>query len=218
MDASRPDPPDQIADSTRKRSALKLTLESAGIASLAGTLAGFVWGGVGERVAMRILFLTSNDRVRGVISDDGFEIGVVSLMTIFLLVFTSIIGAFAGLVYGVLRVWLSGPRWVVVLSVAVTAAVSGGALIIDAEGIDFRVLDPLWLAVGLFILIPGAWGITVTFLTDWLSKPGVLFPETVEPLNVSTPGRRGRVISWLALATIAALGIAGLIGDLAELS
>ena len=44
-------------------------LASAGICSLAGTLAGVVWGGIGGRLAMRLLFLTSDERVRGVVTD-----------------------------------------------------------------------------------------------------------------------------------------------------
>ena len=38
---------------------------------------------------MRIVLLTSDDRVRGLTSDDGFEIDVISVATIFLLIFTS---------------------------------------------------------------------------------------------------------------------------------
>jgi len=60
-----------FVDSTRGRGAV--------YTALAGGIAGFVWGGVGGRVAMRIVFLTSDDTVRGVISDDGFEIGRISL-------------------------------------------------------------------------------------------------------------------------------------------
>ena len=38
--------------------------------------------GIGGRIAMRVVFLTSNERVRGVTSDDGFEIGTFSAATI----------------------------------------------------------------------------------------------------------------------------------------
>jgi hypothetical protein len=42
---------------------------------LIGALVGGIVGGLGGRLAMRILFLTSGDPVKGLISDDGFEIG-----------------------------------------------------------------------------------------------------------------------------------------------
>ncbi len=41
--------------------AFEATVTSAGIGGLSGTFAGLVWGGVGGRVAMRIVFLTSDD-------------------------------------------------------------------------------------------------------------------------------------------------------------
>ena len=40
-----------------------------------GAISGAVIGGLGGRLVMRILLLTSDDTVRGVTSDDGFEIG-----------------------------------------------------------------------------------------------------------------------------------------------
>ena len=98
---------------------------------------------------MRIVLLTSDDRVRGLTADDGFEIGVISAATIFLLIFTSILGAIAGLFYGLIRMLLKGPRWLIAIAVAVTAAAgAGGGLIVHADGIDFRLLEPLWLNGG----------------------------------------------------------------------
>ena len=95
------------------------TLASAGIGGVAGAVAGFVWGGVGGRIAMRIVFLTSNDSVRGLTSDDGFEIGRISGNTIFLLFFTTILGAIAGFLYGLLRMVTAGPVWAVATGVTI---------------------------------------------------------------------------------------------------
>ena len=97
---------------------------------------------------MRVLFLTSNERVRGLTSDDGFEIGVISGATVFLFMFTAFLGAFAGALYGLLRAILKGPTWLIAIAVGVTvAAGAGGGLIVNADGIDFRVLEPLWLVL-----------------------------------------------------------------------
>ena len=41
----------------------------------AGAISGALIGGVGGRIAMLVLRLTSSDLLRGAITDDGFEIG-----------------------------------------------------------------------------------------------------------------------------------------------
>jgi hypothetical protein len=51
----------------------------------AGFLAGVLIGGVGGRLAMLALRLTSDPSLHGVSTDDGFTIGRLSLQTLFLL-------------------------------------------------------------------------------------------------------------------------------------
>ncbi len=107
--------PNPALDRQRSRDSglLEAVLTSAGIGCLAGAIAGFLWGGIGGRIAMRVVFLTSNDSVRGLTSDDGFEIGKISGATILLLIFTTILGAIAGFLYGLLRMVTAGPTWAV---------------------------------------------------------------------------------------------------------
>jgi hypothetical protein len=167
---------------------------------------------------MRVLFLTSDERIRGITSDDGFEIGVISAATVFLLIFTSILGAIAGLLYGVMRMLLRGPRWVVAIAVGITTAAGEGALIVKADGIDFRVLEPLWLAVGLFLLIAGAWGVTVVVLTERLLRPGTVFPTLPSQIDMRYWGATGSTLAWLALAAITTLGTIDLARDIALLT
>jgi hypothetical protein len=184
----------------RRTDAINAVLTSAGVGSMAGMVAGFVWGGIGGRIAMRVLFLTSSDSVGGLTSDDGFEIGRISGDTIFLLIFTAMLGAMAGLLYGLLRMLLRGPRWSIAIAVGVTAAAgAGGGLIVNAHGIDFRVLDPLWLAVGLFLLIPGAWGVTVVLLTERLLQPGAVFKTLPSQIDKRYWGIAGSGVGWFIL-------------------
>lgn len=195
------------------------TLVSAGVGAVAGALAGFVWGGVGGRLAMRIIFLSSDDRVRGLTSDDGFEIGRFSADTIFLLIFASFLGMAGGLGYGLIRMLLEGPRWLIAIAVGVAAAAAaGGGFIVQSDGIDFRLLGPLWLTVGLFLLIPGAWGVTVVLLTERLLRPG-------SSAEVSSPGTEKRPLGpvgsfagWAVIAAITGLGLADLVRDVARLT
>ena len=194
-------------------------MTSAGVGALAGVLSAVVWGGVGGRVAMRVLFLTSNERVRGLTSDDGFEIGVISGATVFLFMFTAFLGAFAGALYGLLRSILKGPTWLIAIAVGVTvAAGAGGGLIVNADGIDFRVLEPLWLAVTLFLLIPGAWGITVVLLTERLLHTRAMFPTPPTGIDDQHGGAIGNLIGWLTLAAVTTLGLIDLTQDLNHLA
>ena len=143
---------------------------SAGIAGAVGAAAGLVWGGIGGRIAMRVVFLTSNEHVRGLTSDDGFEIGTFSGATIFLLIVTTILGAIAGFGVGIIRMVTSGPTWAVAIGTSLATASFVGASIVHTDGVDFRFLDPLWLTVGLFVLIPGLWGATVVVVTERLLR------------------------------------------------
>lgn len=203
----------------RGTEAIGAVLTSAGVGSMAGMLAGFVWGGIGGRIAMRVLFLTSSDVVGGLISDDGFEIGRISADTIVLLIFTTILGAIAGLLYGLLRMLIRGPRWLIAIAVGVAAAAgAGGGLIVNAEGIDFRVLDPLWLAVGLFLLIPAAWGVTVVPLTERLLQPGAVFKTLPAQIDKRFWGPLGSALGWLILAAVTAFGLVDLVDDLERLN
>ena len=86
-----PEPParDSAAD-------INAVVVSGGAGAVAGAVAGLIWGGIGGRIAMRVALLTSDDRVRRMVSDDGFEIGIISPATIFLLIFAAIGGAAFG--------------------------------------------------------------------------------------------------------------------------
>ena len=166
---------------------------------------------------MRVLFLTSHG-VDGRISDDGFEIGLFSPATVFLLVFASVVGTVGGLAFGLLGVWLRGPRLLVAIGLAIAAsAVAGGGFLVHDEGIDFRLLGPLWLSVGLFMFIPAAWGMTVVWLTDRLLRPGTVF-ATIPPAIDDDRGALAGAAAWLVLAVLTALGIADLMSDLAALT
>src|SRR4029078_5656824 len=69
-----------------------------------GAISGAVIGGLGGRLAMRILLLTSDDSVEGLTSDYGFEIGRVTLSdTLGLVIVTAFIGVIAALLYLVVR-------------------------------------------------------------------------------------------------------------------
>lgn len=162
---------------------------------------------------MRIVLLTSSDNVRGVTSDDGFEIGTISAATIFLLIFTTILGAIAGFAYGLVRMFTAGPTWAVSFGTGVAAASIGGAVIVHTDGVDFRFLEPLWLTVGLFVLIPGLWGASIVVVTERILRSRFMtgLPPQVHRRYVGAVG-------WLTLAAITALGIRDLVADIGALT
>ena len=45
-------------------------------------------------------------------------------------------------------------------------------MLIHADGIDFRALTPTWLAIGLFVALPAAFGAAVAWTVDRLDRPG----------------------------------------------
>jgi len=199
-------------------SGINAVLQTVGAGAVSGMVAGFLWGGVGGRIAMRILFLASGDRVRGLTSDDGFEIGTFSGATIILLIGTTLLGTVGGTAFGLLRRFLRGQRWVVVSMVALTAAVVGGGAFVEFEGIDFRLLKPLWLAIGLFVFLPGAWGATVAILTDHLIEKGNR-TFNLQPLGSREPVRlAASVVAWAVLGTVFTLGAVELLSDIAQLT
>jgi hypothetical protein len=140
------------------------------VGTAAGAVAGLLVGGVGGRLAMLLLRLTSPKSVIGLTSDDGFEIGVVSTSTFALLVVTTGLGAAAGALYAGLRgampVRLRLPLW------TAFGAVAGGAALVHDDGVDFTALEPGWLAVALFVAIPAAVAAVIVILTErWTGRP-----------------------------------------------
>jgi len=137
---------------------------------LAGLVCGALVGGVGGRLAMFVLRLTSSDAVRGLDTDDGFTIGVVTFATFVLIVSGAFVGAMGGLLYLVVRGWfLPGGRPVLL---GVAGAALGGALFINPDGVDFTLIGPHWLAVALFVLLPAVYGLALSLLAERLLRPG----------------------------------------------
>lgn len=209
----------------------------------AGSLAGLLVGGLGGRLAMLVLRLTSPDDVLGVTSDDGFEIGVVSADTGNLLFATAVFGALNGIAYVAVRSWLPArlrmPLW------ALLAAALVGAAVIHPDGVDFTLLDPLPLAVALFVLLPGvAAALVVVLVERWIGRgwehrrlaavlalaaciaaPALAAAALVAALwlgatRIPWPGatlRVARVATPAAIALIAVAAAVGLVRDLSAI-
>ncbi|MBI5157269.1 MAG: hypothetical protein HZA58_04560 [Acidimicrobiia bacterium] len=139
--------------------------------AIAGAAAGLLWGGIGGRIAMRVIFLTSDSSLSGLQSDDDFTIGQFTSATMFLVMSTTIIGGFVGPVLALLRSAVRDRTVIVATGFAVAAGAFIGGIIVHADGIDFRLLEPLTLTVGLFVLIPAGAAFTGVFVLDHLLRP-----------------------------------------------
>ena len=134
---------------------------------LVGVPVGVLAIGIGGRLAMLLLRLTSPPDVVGVTSDDGFEIGRVTLAGTYTLVNIGVaVGLLGALACLVVSPWLIGPTWFRATTVGVTAGALVGSMIFDADGVDFTRLHPLWLAVLLFLALPALVGALLLVLVD----------------------------------------------------
>jgi hypothetical protein len=147
-----------------------------------GGLLGLLVGGVGGRLAMMLL-ARLNPGATGVTSDDGFRIGQFTAVdTMNLLLLGAGFGVVGAGVYAVVRGLRVGPHWFQVLSIAGGPAVVVGAAIVHTDGVDFRLLGPPWLTIGLFVVIPGVYAVLLTLSAErvleengWFAHAPIMF-------------------------------------------
>lgn len=165
---------------------------SAGV--WAGLLSGLIIGGLGGRLAMGILRLTSDPSLHGRATDDGFKIGIVSGSMIFLVGICTVLGLMGGLVYLAVRGWLPESNrgaWA-----ALVAGAIGSALVIKPEGIDFTLVEPIYLSIPMFIVIPAFYGWALSAWTERFLRR-----------KTSSLGAGAAFIPLLGLALIGPFGI-----------
>jgi hypothetical protein len=145
----------------------------------AGAIVGATVGGIGGRLAMFGLRLTSDDRVLGLTTDDGFEIGQFTTATLFLLTVTAGLGAATGATYFVVREAL--PKRGRTLLWATVVGLFTGADLLKPQSLDFTLLNPKSFAVASFVLLPIVAAFLIAFTLERLL---VLEPWSSRPLTV----------------------------------
>jgi hypothetical protein len=125
--------------------------------TLVGAASGVLVVGLLARLAMFLLRYL-NQHATGVTSDDGFTIGHFTLSGSLQLAATGLqFGVIGVFFYLALRGLMVGPGWFRLLSISLGPAVVIGAIVVHTDGVDFRLLQPAWLAAMLFVLVPGAY-------------------------------------------------------------
>jgi hypothetical protein len=166
-------------------------IEGMRVLIVGGIPTGVLVAGVGSRLAMLLLRVTSPDRVVGVISDDGFSIGQFTLGgTYNLLMLGAVVGIIGAGVYQMVAHWLIGPTWFRRLTTGLASAVVVGSMLVHADGIDFTLLKPTWLAIGLFVALPALFGIVIGAAVDAVRRPG----------SWTAQGRRRWLLPLIAVA------------------
>ncbi len=148
-------------------------LEDLRVLIVAGMTVGVLVAGFGSRLAMLLLRLTSPDSVQGVTSDDGFTIGRITLGgTYNLLLLGAAVGVIGAAAYRVVAPRLIGPSWFRRLTTGLASAAVVGSMLVHADGVDFTLLGPTWLAIGLFVALPGLFGVLIGPAVDRVARPG----------------------------------------------
>jgi hypothetical protein len=109
--------------------------------------------------------------------------------------------------------------WVdVVAGSAASGVVAGGLAGFVWGGIDFRLLEPLSLAVVMFVALPALWGATVPVITEGFLSIRKLFPERLVGVDAKPFGTVGSLLGWGAVLALTVLGVMDLVDDLNRLS
>jgi hypothetical protein len=146
--------------------------EGMRVITVSGAMTGALLIGVGSRVAMLLLRLTSPDHVRGVTSDDGFTIGEVTLGgTYNLLMLGAGFGIIGACAYRMVAPWLIGPLWFRRMTTGLASGAVVGSMLVHADGIDFTALQPTWFAIGLFVVLPAIFGVFIGVVVDAVGRP-----------------------------------------------
>ena len=180
-------------------------LERLRVMAVAGIFVGVLVGGLASRVAMGLLRVTTGASVHGVTSDDGFIIGRATLAgTYGLLMLGAVVGMIGAAAYRAVAPWLIGPNWFRRVTTAAASGAVVGSMLLHADGIDFRLLEPTWLAMGLFVGLPALFGAVIGAVVDRVTAPGswtsrwpwvwvlpivlvAMFPPTLLVLVVAAP-------------------------------
>jgi hypothetical protein len=118
----------------------------------ARSIVGLVIGGIGGRLVMLVIRLQSDESVNGLLTDDGFRVGVFTTATGFLLTVAAGLGGLTGALYLLLRGAL--PRRGRAIVWGVVLGLSTGADILNPDTFDFNALDSKPFIVVSFVLLP----------------------------------------------------------------
>ena len=191
------------------QSVLSLAVRRAAAAGCAALVAGVLVAFVGGRLVMRVL-AAANPEETGQITGDGFAVGAVTVGgTAQVLLAAVQLSLFGAALYLLIRPLLLGPSWLRVATVSLGVAVAFGALLTDPEGFDFTALDPAWLPILLFTVLPGVHVVAFATLAErWLAEESWFMRAPTSSVSctlLAWPGAGFTLVLVLPMAAVAVL-------------
>ncbi len=154
------------------RLAISGIIRRVALFGLAGVSAGFLVGGIGGRVAMRVSAVAAGPTAVGRVTDAGNRVGDVTLEgTVALVMFGGVLGGALAAVLIVMSErwlrWMRSARWIGYALVVLAAA---GTTIISASNRDFLVLRPQALNVAMFVGLFFLYAIVVQVVWEFADR------------------------------------------------
>lgn len=171
-------------------------------AGAAGALVGLAVG-VWARAWM-FLLADLNPEQHGVDTDDGFPMGEFTLSgTANLLAAATSFGVLGGLLFLAVRGLRFGPTWFRAVSIVLGPSLVVGSMLVHTDGVDFTVLEPLWLAVVLTLSMPVLFSVGIVWLGDrWLGHGPTFWQRLPSTVGLVARG----ALALLAVAAGISLG------------
>jgi hypothetical protein len=176
----------------------------------AGIVSGAIVGGIGSRVVMRVLAITSAPQATGILTENGNRVGEITTAgTIALITAGVAIGMLGALTWLVTRRWIPGRRWGKGLLFGFVLLCLGGGFLIDPKNADFAHLRPASLAVMMFALLFPLFGLLFVPLAErWAGGYPILQFRPGPVLAYGIP-MFFLVLAFPALIGLAVFGVLG---------
>ncbi len=164
---------------TRRMKTLLLAAASLsraiGIAALSGMIVGFVVGGIGGRIAMRVsgyLYERQHPGTVAITQSSGQQVGDITVAgTLSLMAETTLfLGIGGGLLYLLFRPWLPGSGWLKNLATGLFFVLLLGSLQINSGNADFSRLGSPAVNVLMFGLLIFGFGFAIGPVAGWLNR------------------------------------------------
>lgn len=186
-------------------------VRSLAVGALAGLPAGLIAGGIGSRIAMRIVAITAGSADQGAITEAEATVGEITAGgTLFLLMAGAFAGVVGGLLYAGVRRWLADTgRWKGLTFGLLLLAIFG-SLIIEGGNPDFDSFGYAVLNIAMFAALFVLFGLLVAPLFDRAERLVPARPlDSTAPLSLAV-----QVVGlFLLLPAVGSIGIvAGGIG------
>jgi hypothetical protein len=155
-----------ISTATPGDAALRGILRHAAVVGVAGLIAGFLVGGLGGRIVMRVAAMTAPGRVDGILTESGATIGDITAPgTIALFIFVGgLAGAFGGIMYLLTEPWLAWTGRLQPLAFAAVLTALAGHTAIVPDNVDFAILRNRELNVAMFLALFPIYALTLSGL------------------------------------------------------